>query len=104
MREGVRPAPQALRAVGGNAWRMAHNPPIPARLDLMDALGMLAMDENRDYGGRAQQVVTHCIARRRRRRRRRRRPLERQPAASCSHLLSMSMTMLASGPARHRAG
>ena len=30
---------------------MAHNPPIPARLDIMDRLGMLAMDENRDYGG-----------------------------------------------------
>ena len=30
--------------------RMAHNPPIPARLDFMDRLGMLALDENRDYG------------------------------------------------------
>ena len=29
--------------------RMAHNPPIPARLDFMDRLGMLALDENRDY-------------------------------------------------------
>eukprot|EP00937_MAST-01D_sp_MAST-1D-sp2_P002603 g2603.t1 len=42
---------QMLRAVGGNAWRMAHNPPVPARLDIMDRLGMVAMDENRDYGG-----------------------------------------------------
>jgi hypothetical protein len=42
---------QALRAVGGNAWRMAHNDPIPIRLDIMDRLGMIAMDENRDYGG-----------------------------------------------------
>lgn len=42
---------QALRAVGGNAWRMAHNPPSLSRLDYMDALGMLALDENRDYGG-----------------------------------------------------
>lgn len=42
---------QALRRVGGNAWRMAHNPPSPARLDFMDRLGMVAMDENRDYGG-----------------------------------------------------
>jgi beta-galactosidase len=41
---------QMLRSVGGNAWRMAHNPPIPARLDFMDRLGMLALDENRDYG------------------------------------------------------
>jgi beta-galactosidase/beta-glucuronidase len=42
---------QKLRSVGANAWRMAHNAPSPARLDFMDALGMLAMDENRDYGG-----------------------------------------------------
>lgn len=42
---------QALRAVGINAWRMAHNPPIPARLDITDALGMMVMDENRNYGG-----------------------------------------------------
>ena len=46
---------QMLRSVGGNAWRMAHNPPIPARLEFMDALGMLAIDENRDYGGRVGQ-------------------------------------------------
>jgi len=30
---------------------MAHNPPPVARLEFMDRLGMLAMDENRDYGG-----------------------------------------------------
>ena len=42
---------QTLRSVGGNSWRMAHNPPSPARLDFMDRLGMLAIDENRDYGG-----------------------------------------------------
>ena len=42
---------QSLRAVGGNSWRMAHNPPSPTRLDFMDRLGMLAIDENRDYGG-----------------------------------------------------
>lgn len=42
---------QMLRAVGANSWRMAHNPPVPFRLDIMDRLGMLAMDENRDYGG-----------------------------------------------------
>ena len=41
---------QALRAVGGNSWRMAHNPPPQARLDFMDRLGFMAMDENRDYG------------------------------------------------------
>lgn len=30
---------------------IAHNPPSLSRLDYMDALGMLALDENRDYGG-----------------------------------------------------
>ena len=40
-----------IRAVGGNAWRMAHNPPTPSRLDITDALGMLALDENHYYGG-----------------------------------------------------
>ena len=47
----VNVCPQALRSVGGNSWRMAHNPPSPTRLDFMDRLGMLAVDENRDYGG-----------------------------------------------------
>ena len=46
---------QLLRNVGVNAWRMAHNPPVSVRLDYMDALGMLALDENRDYGGSKQQ-------------------------------------------------
>jgi beta-galactosidase/beta-glucuronidase len=46
---------QLIRYVGVNAWRMAHNPPVPARLDYMDAVGMLALDENREYGGTKQQ-------------------------------------------------
>jgi hypothetical protein len=41
---------QTLRSVGTNAWRMAHNPPAPGRLDVMDRLGMLALDENHYYG------------------------------------------------------
>ena len=41
---------QILRSVGGNAWRMAHNPPAPGRLDAMDRVGMLALDENHYYG------------------------------------------------------
>jgi beta-galactosidase/beta-glucuronidase len=49
---------QALRGVGANAWRMAHNPPVPSRLNYMDALGMLCLDENREYGGAAQQGGT----------------------------------------------
>ena len=36
-------------------FRMAHNPPAVARLDIMDRLGMLAVDENRVYGGSKQQ-------------------------------------------------
>ena len=40
---------QGLRATGGNSWRMAHNPPVPVRLDMMDRLGMLALDENHYY-------------------------------------------------------
>lgn len=42
---------QTLRAAGGNAWRMAHNPPVPARLDILDRIGMLALDENHFFGG-----------------------------------------------------
>ena len=49
---------QALRAVGGNAWRMAHNPPAIARLDAMDALGMVALDENRDFGAKSSSSST----------------------------------------------
>ena len=41
---------QLLRSVGANSWRMAHNPPAPGRLDVMDRLGMLALDENHYYG------------------------------------------------------
>ena len=35
---------QILRSVGGNGWRMAHNPPAPQRLRVMDRVGMLALD------------------------------------------------------------
>lgn len=41
---------QALRAAGGNSWRMAHNPPVPARLDIADRIGVLILDENHFYG------------------------------------------------------
>jgi beta-galactosidase/beta-glucuronidase len=41
---------QMLRAVGGNTWRMSHNPGDPATFDLLDRLGVLSWDENRDYG------------------------------------------------------
>ena len=39
-----------LKAMGGNAWRMSHNPPNQELLDACDELGMLVMDENRHLG------------------------------------------------------
>ena len=41
---------QMLRAVGGNIWRMSHNPGDPSTFDLFDRLGIMSWDENRDYG------------------------------------------------------
>ena len=40
----------ALKEMGGNAWRCAHNPPNSELLDATDAAGMLVWDENRVYG------------------------------------------------------
>lgn len=40
---------QAIRSMGGNAWRTAHNPPEPGLLDILDRVGVLAMDENRIF-------------------------------------------------------
>ena len=52
---------QMLRGVGGNTWRMSHNPGDPATFDVLDRLGVLSWDENRDYsynsvGGMRQMV------------------------------------------------
>ena len=41
---------QMLRGLGGNTWRMSHNPGDPATFDILDRLGILSWDENRDYG------------------------------------------------------
>ena len=41
---------QTLRGVGGNSWRMSHNPPIPALLDILDRVGVVVWDENRQFG------------------------------------------------------
>ena len=41
---------QSMRAVGANAWRMSHNPPIPVMLDILDRLGIVVWDENREFG------------------------------------------------------
>lgn len=40
---------QMLRAVGGNVWRMSHNPGDPQVYDLLDTLGIMVWDENRDF-------------------------------------------------------
>lgn len=40
---------QMLRAVGGNARRMSHNAPVPVLLDIADRLGIMVMDEHRNY-------------------------------------------------------
>ena len=39
-----------LREMGSNAYRCAHNPPAAEFLDSCDRLGMLVMDENRNFG------------------------------------------------------
>jgi beta-galactosidase/beta-glucuronidase len=39
----------ALRSVGGNTWRTSHNPYRPAVYDILDAVGVLVWDENRDF-------------------------------------------------------
>ena len=39
-----------LKEMGGNGWRMSHNPPTPELLDACDRLGMVVMDENRHLG------------------------------------------------------
>ena len=41
---------QSMRAVGGNSWRMSHNPPIPVMLDILDRVGVVVWDENRNFG------------------------------------------------------
>lgn len=41
---------QSMRAAGGNAWRMSHNPPIPVLLDILDRVGVVVWDENRQFG------------------------------------------------------
>ena len=46
-----------LQRMGGNAWRMSHNPPTPGLLDACDRLGMLVMDENRRLGDSEQNLA-----------------------------------------------
>ncbi len=39
-----------LKSMGCNAYRCSHHPPSPELLDICDELGMLVMDENRNFG------------------------------------------------------
>lgn len=41
---------QTSRALGANSWRMSHNPYGLPLYSVLDALGVLVWDENRDYG------------------------------------------------------
>lgn len=41
---------QALRSVGANGWRMSHNPVSPGLYDILDRVGVVAMDETRILG------------------------------------------------------
>ncbi len=56
---------QALRGVGGNGWRMSHNPYRDTLYDTMDRLGVLVWDETRDLRGPQlsafKQMVSHCL-------------------------------------------
>jgi beta-galactosidase len=47
---------QQLKKMGSNAIRTSHNAPTPELLDACDRLGMLVMDENREYGINPQQL------------------------------------------------
>eukprot|EP00730_Choanoeca_flexa_P006129 TRINITY_DN12089_c0_g1_i2.p1 TRINITY_DN12089_c0_g1~~TRINITY_DN12089_c0_g1_i2.p1 ORF type:complete len:1061 (+),score=193.83 TRINITY_DN12089_c0_g1_i2:86-3268(+) len=48
---------QGLRGLGGNSWRMSHNPPIPTLLDILDRLGVIVMDENRLFDNISSEVA-----------------------------------------------
>jgi hypothetical protein len=40
---------QAARSIGGNGRRTSHNPPDPSMLSIYDRVGIVVMDENRDF-------------------------------------------------------
>eukprot|EP00045_Choanoeca_perplexa_P008351 m.77287 g.77287 ORF g.77287 m.77287 type:complete len:778 (+) comp14460_c0_seq2:940-3273(+) len=48
---------QGLRGLGGNSWRMSHNPPIPELLDILDRVGIVVMDENRLFDNISAEVA-----------------------------------------------
>ena len=50
---------QMMRAVGGNSWRMSHNPPVPGLLDILDRIGIIVWDENRLMGNNTHWINNH---------------------------------------------
>ena len=48
---------QQIRGMGGNSWRMSHNPGSPSTFALGDALGMTFLDENRVYSDAPEDVA-----------------------------------------------
>lgn len=52
----------ALKAVGSNAWRTAHNPVAPELLDYTDEYGMLVWEENRFVTAGVQPLLRHNAA------------------------------------------
>lgn len=52
---------QALRALGGNTWRMSHNPYRESTYDILDALGVLVWTENRDFGDEYVQQMADMV-------------------------------------------
>jgi hypothetical protein len=50
---------QMMRAVGANAWRMSHNPPVPGLLDVLDRIGIVVWDENRLMGNYTHWMNNH---------------------------------------------
>lgn len=47
---------QQIRAMGGNSWRMSHNPGNPDTFELGDRLGMTFLDENRVFSDDQQSI------------------------------------------------
>ena len=48
---------QQLRGIGGNSWRMSHNPGTPGTFELGDRLGVTFLDENRVFEDEAPDIA-----------------------------------------------
>lgn len=49
---------QSVRGLGGNGWRMSHNPPLPSLLDTLDRLGVVVMNEHRNFENTSSQEAS----------------------------------------------